>query len=237
MKCFSNVLADCFALDPIKLLQNLQQVIEEFPAYKVVINNAVVLLRWIVGNSIAEKGHFQAKPSSRFKVNPHIEIAVNNAPWHEIFSDLKQRILRMRFKQKTPLTRCFRPALNDGDHNVFERKGNGVGPDMFDHLRQQWRMTWLHQVAAIQGEAGNQKAAFQRWARYDFPHQKSPSVVPFAEYHAQFVRKIGEVVMLDVAGLPGSCNAVANVQPAQFAIEARDVLGIMQLQEMRRQAV
>src|SRR5438045_7918955 len=65
-------------------------------------------------------------------------------------------------------------------------------------------------------------------------HNESPRLLSLAENDSQFIRKVSKSSVGNTLHLSSNSDTVPNIQPTQLAIEARNVLRIMQLQKVRQ---
>src|SRR5215470_16664532 len=91
--------------------QDARQIIEEFTAYEVVVNETVVLLAGIgrIGPDTRIQ-NLQACLLPRLGVAPDVEVAVNDSTRSEVRIDLEKKVLRMGFEKDASFTDDFRPA-------------------------------------------------------------------------------------------------------------------------------
>src|SRR5262245_41910867 len=103
--------------------QDAQQIIEEFTADEVVVNEAVVLLAGI--QSIGPETRIQNLQTCLLPclgIAPDVEVAMNASTGSEVRIYLKKKVLRMGFEKDASSTDNLRPAVKNGDHDLADHE-------------------------------------------------------------------------------------------------------------------
>src|SRR5262245_14160254 len=213
--------------------QDAQQIIEEFTADEVVVNEAVVLLAGI--GSIGPETRIQSLQTCLLPclgIAPDVEVAVNDSTGSEVRIDLKKKVLRMGFEKDAPFTDNLRPAVENGDHYLADHERLRLGAQPLDHLDEQRAILGMLEIPSVQGEVGNQESRLLEGTGSSLPYQKTPGGATVAVDEAKAIRQVGEFVEPDVCEVVSGFNTVADVLPPEPPIEARDAAGVLEFDEV-----
>src|SRR5262249_9408060 len=103
--------------------QDAQQIIEEFTADEVVVNEAVGLLAGI--GRIGPETRIQNLQTCLLPcpgIATDVEVAVNDSTGSEVRIDLKKKVLRMRLEKDASFTDDLRPAIENRDHDLVDHE-------------------------------------------------------------------------------------------------------------------
>src|SRR5215813_2694178 len=215
--------------------QDAQQIIEEFTADEVVVNETVVLLAGI--GRIGPETRIQNLQTCSLPclgIAPDVEVAVNDSTGSEVRIDFKKKVLRMGFEKNASFTDNLRPAVKNGDHDLANHERLRLGAKPLDHLDEQRAILGMPEILSVQGEVGNQESRLLEGTGRSLPHQKPPGVAAVAVGEADAIREVGEFVEPDVCEVMSGFNTVANVLPPEPPIEARDAAGVVEFDEVVR---